>query len=104
MFNMLMAGAEWERDTIIERLSKGAHGAARTGRCPSSTRAAPFGYMKVGVRRESHLELQPQESATIREAVRLLLDERMELGEICRILNARQMFPWGRSIKGGGNA
>jgi hypothetical protein len=34
----------------------------------------------------------------------LLVDERIELPEVCRILNARQMYPRGRALKGGGNA
>src|SRR5260370_1830389 len=36
MFNMLMAGAEWEPETILERMANGQYGKARNGGWPSS--------------------------------------------------------------------
>ena len=104
VMHIMLSYSHYERRIIIERMSQGAHGAVRNGRWPSSSRAAPYGYRKVGERKNSHLEICPDEAATIREAVRLLLDERMELPEIARLLNARGMYPRGRSLKGGGNA
>jgi DNA invertase Pin-like site-specific DNA recombinase len=104
VMHIMLSYSHYERRIILERLSQGAHGRARNGYWPSSSRAAPMGYQKVGIRKESHLELHPKEAATIREMARLLVTERVELPEVCRILNAREMYPRGRALRGGGNA
>jgi DNA invertase Pin-like site-specific DNA recombinase len=97
--HIMLSYSHYERRLILDRLSRGAHGAASNGRWPSSSRAAPFGYRKVGIRRDSHLELHRQEAETIREAARLLVDERIELPEVARgALLSELVVNWLREV------
>jgi DNA invertase Pin-like site-specific DNA recombinase len=93
MFNMLMAGAEWERDTILERLSVGQYSKARNGGWPSSKSAAPYGLTVEGIKRDARLVISPGEAATARKAAVLLVDEGKSVSDACRTLNALGMLP-----------
>lgn len=92
---MLLVWAQLERDTIIDRMARGAHAKARDGRWPSSPQGAPFGLRVEGAKREARLVLHEQESETIRTAARLILDEGRTLAETCALLNSLGMLPRG---------
>ena len=93
MRSMLLVFAELERDTIVDRMSKGQYGKARNGGWPSSKSAAPYGLTVEGERRDARLVIDPGESATVRMAADLLADEGYSVTETCKTLNALDMLP-----------
>jgi DNA invertase Pin-like site-specific DNA recombinase len=93
MLSVLLAGARWERETIVERLAKGQYGKAREGRWPSARAGAPFGLQVEGTGRDARLVEHEQEAATIRKAAALLVDDRLDIAAACRVLNGLDLLP-----------
>ena len=50
---------------------------------------APFGYMKVGSKKESKLVIHPEQAMIVQEIFRLYTDEAMGTSDIARLLNDR---------------
>lgn len=96
MQQMLLVFAELERNTIVDRMSRGMYGKARNGGWPSSRTAAPFGLAVDGIKESARLVIDDEEAATIRKAAALLVDEGVNLADTCRTLNALGMLPRGR--------
>jgi site-specific DNA recombinase len=93
MLTVMLAFAQFDRDNLVQTMALGQYGKARQGGWPSSAAGAPFGLRKEGTGRAARLVEDEPEAATIRKAAALLVDERMDLAEACRTLNALGMLP-----------
>lgn len=90
--NMLGSVAEFERDLIRERTLAGRAARVRDGGWGGGD-WAPYGYRVAGAGRDAHLEVDPGEAATIRQAVTFVLDHGLTTGQAAVRLNALGMTP-----------
>ena len=85
LVQLLGVFAEFERETIIDRVTKGMASKAAKGKWPGGTR--PYGYY---VHRETHkLIPHPDEMPHLREIFRLYVEERLGTRAIAAELNRR---------------
>ena len=85
------AFAEEERRKITERTSRGVRSVARSGWWPAGL--APFGYRIVHDGPRSRLEIDDTDAATLREAIRCLVDEHLSTLATARRLNTLGHLP-----------
>ncbi|MFZ0166054.1 MAG: recombinase family protein [Trebonia sp.] len=95
MASIQLTFADFQRRSLLRTMANGAHGKVLDGRWPSSRAAAPFGYQVVGIRREARLVIDPEEQATILEAVECVLNRGMSAEQTAQWLNDRGMNPRG---------
>ena len=95
LVQLLGVFAEFERETIIDRVTKGMHAKAAKGKWPGGHR--PYGY---DVNRETQkLVPHPDEAPHLREIFRLYTDERLGTRAVAGVLNRRGVpnrsgMPW----------
>ncbi len=92
MLGMLSTFAQMERGLIRERTLAGRAARVRDGGWGGGD-WAPYGYRVVGTGRDAHLEVDPGEAATIRQAVAFVLDHGLTTGQAAVRLNALGMRP-----------
>ncbi len=84
MLQMLAVFAEFERTTIVERITAGMERAASEGRWVVGS--TPFGYIRDRERKEIHPD--PSRADVVRRIFRMYEEERMGAEAIAQVLNA----------------
>jgi len=95
--NILGSIAEFERDTIAQRMFSGRQAKIAAGNWSGGT--PPYGYRGVKDATGMRLEINEDEAAVIREMVRLIIEEtrpdgeHLDAGEVAERLNAQGLYP-----------
>lgn len=86
-----MGFAEFDRDMIVERTTRGQRGKAARGAWPGGT--APYGYRLVGKGATRTAEFDQQERDTLLQATAWIVDDGLTTGEVAQRLNALGRAP-----------
>lgn len=87
MRHMMVGFAQFDRDSLVERMARGQHAMAARGGWPSGG-ASPYGYRAVGGARHNRLEVHEPEAAVVRQIVAWIINEGLTTGQVCQRLNA----------------
>jgi len=90
MRTLLGSFAEFERESITERMAAGQRAVARAGWFPGGS--APFGWRVERADGHARLCLDDTESATLRRMIGLILDEQNSAYHAARVLNAEGLL------------
>lgn len=89
--SIMASFAEFERETIRERMTAGKLAHVRLGKWPGGP--PPFGYRIEGSGREATLAIDERESTILLTAIELVVDRRMTTGEAASVLNDMGLPP-----------
>jgi site-specific DNA recombinase len=83
--NMLAVIAQFERDSIVQRISEGKRRRLREGKWMGGR--CPYGYRAEGRDKDAHLVIVDEEAEVVRQVFRLYVGQRYSLRRVCRALN-----------------